>query len=158
MNRMKRELSAKLTILTKIILPGFYIFMMSLITLMMFLGMDGGSQPPPKFTFLAMLIAVTVFFYFTVMKFQKVSVDERFLYVSNFLKEIEIPLSEISDVTEIVWIRGHPVTIHLETPTAFGRKITFMPNSQGFKFFRPHPVVAELKALAKSSMSGGLGR
>ena len=146
---MKRELSAKLTILTKIILPGFWMLMMGIITLTLFFGVERSGQPS-KFMFVGLWLTGAAFFYFTVMKFQKVSVDADFLYVSNFIKEIKIPLSEIYDVTEIVWLRGHPVTIHLKKPSEFGLKITFMPKSQGFKFFKPHPVVPELKEMAKA--------
>lgn len=149
---MKRELSTKLTILTKIILPVFSTLVMCLITLTMFLGAEQNNhQPPPKFQMLGATAAVAAFFYFTVMRFMRVHVDEKFLYVSNFLKEISIPLAGIRDVTEIVWLRGHPITIHLRDASEFGSKITFLPKSKGFKFFQPHPVVAELKETAQAA-------
>lgn len=148
---MRRKLSAGLTFLAKIIMPGLWIFAWSVITLMMFVGFDERTQPP-GFLFFAAGIGSIALLYFTVMKYMKVSTDDRFLYVSNYLKEIAIPLSNIADVTEIVWLRGHPVTIHLKTPSEFGSKITFMPKSQGFKFFQPHPVVGELKEMAKVKM------
>ncbi len=153
---MRRQLSTKLTILAKIVLPGFWLFTIGLITLMAFLGVEpkSTSQPSPKFLLLGMEIVGATIYYFTVMKFMAVAVDERFLFVSNFLKEISIPLSNVSDVTEIVWIRGNPVTIHLRTPSEFGRKITFIPKSKGlFKFFQPHPFVAELKEMAKTKIA-----
>src|SRR5688572_12628627 len=98
---MRRQLSTKLTILAKVILPGFWLFMVGLITLMAFLGLEpkSTSQPLPKFLMLGMLIVGATIFYFTVMKFMAVTVDDRFLYVSNFLKEVSIPLSNIGDVT-----------------------------------------------------------
>lgn len=153
---MKKQLSSKLTILAKIILPGFWLFIIGLITLMAFLNLEtkSSSQPPPRFVFLSMFVSGAVIYYFTVSKFMAVAVDESFLYVSNFLKEISIPLSNIRDVTEIIWLKGNPVTIHLRTPSEFGSKITFIPKSKGFlKFFQSHPVVAELKETAKTKMS-----
>jgi hypothetical protein len=151
---MRRQLSARLTILAKIIMPGLWIFVWSLTTLMMFIGLDERTQSP-GFLFFGVGFASIVILYFTVMKYMKVAIDDRFLYVSNYLKEVSIPLSNIQDVTEIIWLRGHPVTIHLKTPSEFGSKITFMPMSQGFKFFQPHPVVGELKELAKINVSAG---
>ncbi len=151
---MKRELSSKLTVLTKIILPGSIILTMGIITLTMFLETGASDQPPPKFSLLGMEIFVVTALYLTVMKYKKVFLDDKFLYVSNYLKEIEIPLSNIGDVTEIVWIRGHPVTIHLKTPSDFGSKITFTPKSKGFRFFSANPLVEELKELAKNAERG----
>lgn len=148
---MKRELSAKLTILPKIILPIFVLFIWSIVTLTAFFSANPRTAQP-KFLFLGLLFVLAAFFYFTVMRFMKVSVDEDFLYVSNYLKEIAVPLSDIVDVTEITWIRGHPVTIHLKTATPFGKKITFMPKPRFFKFFSPHPVVDELRQLAKNQL------
>lgn len=88
--------------------------------------------------------------YFTVMRYKKVSVDDSFLYVSNYRKEIKIPLSGIGDVTEIKWVRTRPVTIHLKTDSEFGRKIVFTPKMNGFRIFADNPIVAELKESAKN--------
>jgi hypothetical protein len=77
-----------------------------------------------------------------------VRVDDNFLYVSNYLKEITIPLSQIYDVTENLWINIHPVTIHLKTPSEFGDKIKFMPTVRYFAWFQSHPIVEELKELS----------
>lgn len=82
--------------------------------------------------------------YLTVMRYKKVSVDDEFLYVSNYRKEITIPVSNISGVTETRWVRTRPITIHLKTDSEFGRKIVFMP-----RIFDSKTIVAELKAFAK---------
>ena len=77
------------------------------------------------------------------------SVADGFLYVSNYMKEITVPLTEIYDVTENIWINIHPVTIHLKSPSEFGDKIRFMPKTRFFAWFSSHPIVNELKELAK---------
>ena len=87
--------------------------------------------------------------YRTTMRYKKVSIDDEFLYVSNYRKEIKIPLSDISDVTEIKWIRTRPITIHLKTDSEFGRKIVFTPKMNGFRIFADNPIIAELKESAK---------
>ena len=88
--------------------------------------------------------------YFTVMHYKDVSVDDEFLYVSNYRKEIKIPVSNIENVTEIKWIRTRPITIHLKNDSEFGRKIVFMPKFNGFRIVADNPMIAELKKLAKS--------
>lgn len=145
---MKRELSSKLTILPKL-LAVFFISAMSIMTLVMFLGLDKSNQPAPKFIFLVLTYGSMIIFYFTIFKYKRVWIDESFLYVSNHFKEIKIPLSTISDVTEIAYIRGHPITIHLKTPSEFGKKVTFTPKANGIRFFTANPLVEELKALAE---------
>lgn len=148
---MKRQLSSNGTFFAKIVMPCAAIVSLSGVTLGIFFGM-GGEKPLPlslKFMFLALPVVAAAILYWTVMKYMAVSVADNFLYVSNYMKEISIPLSNVGDVTEIVWLRGHPVTIHLKTDSEFGKKITFMPQTRGFNFFSPHPVVAELKELAK---------
>jgi hypothetical protein len=157
MQFMKRELSSKLTFVAKVVMPGLWILVWFVMTLTALVGVDGRTGPPPPL-FFVMGIGGTAILYFTVMRYMKVSVGESFLYVSNYLKEIKIPLSDIGDVTEIVWLRGHPVTIHLKRRSEFGSKITFMPHSQGLKFLSPHPVVGELKELAQRNDAEGFGR
>lgn len=78
---------------------------------------------------------------------KRVRIDQEFLYVSNYRREIALPLSSIDAVTENRWINLHPVTIHLRVPTAFGQKITFMPKGLVFGW-SSHPVVEELRNAA----------
>jgi hypothetical protein len=122
------------------------------------LGFEGPANAP-RWEFLFMWIVGSVFIYWGGVRLKKVSVDDNFLYVSNYLKEISIPLSEIYDVTENVWLSVHPVTIHLNSPSEFGDKIVFMPPQRYFTFFSSHPVVNELKELSRSkNMAAGFIR
>lgn len=83
------------------------------------------------------------------------------LGVSNYLKEISIPLTDISEVTaldfkqllEKAWLNYHPVTVHLKRSSAFGNRITFMPEFDISSFGSSHPVVAELRKFAQTRRS-----
>jgi hypothetical protein len=134
----------------KVIFPSLWIPLFGLGTLMLLLGRFEGQNPPPKWIFLLAWLAGSAFIYWSCIRLKEVSLDEDFLYVSNYLKEIAIPLSEIQDVTENIWINIHPVTIQLKSPSEFGDKIVFMPPARFFAFFSSHPVVSELKELARS--------
>lgn len=140
----------------KVIFPLLWIPLFGFGTLTMFTGGFQGADASPKWMFLFGWIAGSVFIYWSCVRLKEVSADENFLYVSNYLKEVSIPLSEIYDVTENVWLNIHPVTIHLKSPSEFGAKIVFMPKVRVFAFFSSHPVVDELKELAglKSTASG----
>ena len=153
---MKRRLSSRQTVLTKFIFPAIWIPLVGFVTLSMFLDSFEGPAPPPKWIFLFAWVAGAVFVWWNCVRLKRVSVDDNFLYVSNYLKEIAIPLSDIHDVTENRWFNIHPVTIRLKASSEFGDKIVFMPTTRFFAFFSSHPVVSELKELARAkSLASG---
>lgn len=98
---------------------------------------------------LSFLIAATIFslvflrFFYGI---KKVSIDPQFLYVSNFKEEIKIPFSEIDAVTENVWILPRKITVRLNKPSSFGKRIDFLGYYQPFIFFKTHPAVEEIRA------------
>ena len=151
---MRRTLSSYETILVKFVLPLVWIPIFGAATISMLVR---ASNEPAAWMFLLMWIAGSVFFLWDLKRLKFVSVDDNFLYASNFLKEIAIPLSDIYDVTENIWLNTHPVTIHLKSPSEFGNRIVFMPTVR-FAFFSSHPVVAELKQLARSAAAHRLVR
>lgn len=97
--------------------------------------------------FIAITTGAYLFLWFN-LRAKEVSIEGDFLYVSNFLKEIKIPLSEVRKVTEMMLINPNPITIHLKHPTRFGKKIIFIPTYRFFSFDGSHPIVDELKQLA----------
>lgn len=147
---MRRKLSSLQTFLAKIIIPAFWLMVWSLTALAVFFGKSAGSDRSFKWVLPVFLVASGAYVYWNCIRLKVVSVDENFLYVSNYIEEISIPLSQISDVTENKWMSGHPVTIHLSAFSKFGDKIIFIPSVRFFAFWSSHPVVSELKALARS--------
>ncbi len=148
----ERTLSSAQTFWMKFVFPTIWISMFGLGTLALFLGAfrGPGNSPPPesmKWGFLAAWIAGTIFIYWGCARLKRVRIEDSAIYVSNYLKEIRIPLDAVADVTENRWINIHPVTIHLRASTEFGDRITFMPKIRIFSW-RSHPVVAELRELA----------
>ena len=78
-----------------------------------------------------------------------VSVDGRNLWVSNFRKEIAIPLSEVKQVAEVEQFRFKLIVLSLRRPTEFGRQIKFMPRAQ-LRLWKEHSAVGELRRLIES--------
>ena len=93
-------------------------------------------------------IVASGFVYWSCVRLKRVSIDEQFLYVSNYSDEIAIPFSDIGDVTQNLSMNNQQVTIHFKVPTEFGGAIVFMPRFRFFPFAGPHPVVDRLKQLA----------
>ncbi len=141
---MKRQISSKQTFFLKIILPGFLgITFIQMIVMIILNIRDAGILP---LLIVPLFIAFGIFIMSrTLMRYKKVSVDDEFLYVSNYRKEIKIPVSNIGDVTQIKWYRTRPVTIYLKSDSEFGREIVFTPKLNGFQVFADNPVVKELK-------------
>jgi hypothetical protein len=56
------------------------------------------------------------------------------LYVSNYLRQIRIPLSEVASVeVSRIWAwQPRTVVIKLRWPTEFGRRIVFIPRACGY--------------------------
>jgi hypothetical protein len=125
---------------------------LGLATVLLFLkDHDAAGKPLPehlRWIFLFAWIGGGGFIWWGYGRLKRVRVDGTSLYISNYRKEITVPLREIRMVSENRWINIHPVTIEFWVGTAFGQRIVFMPQAQTFAFFGSHPVVAELRRLA----------
>ena len=75
-------------------------------------------------------------------RLKRVALSKTSLHVSNFLREIVVPLSDISGVSEIEGT-AYRVCIYFKSETPFGHQIRFSP--KGLSPPRPHPIVAELR-------------
>jgi len=90
------------------------------------------------------------FFLWFAFSRKTVQMDDRALYVSIFRRVTEIPLSQISNVTELIGAKDRSVTIHFCDETPLGRSITFTPSLM--LTCDPHPIVAELLSRAAISV------
>jgi hypothetical protein len=155
---MIRYVSSVQTFWMKFLLPAGWILVFGLGTLGLWLGIMHGrnNELPPeemKWLFLFIWVAGTSALLWMAATLKRVRLDSKCLYVSNYLRETSIPLSNVKDVTENRWANYHPVTIHFFDATEFGEKITFMPKLRYFGFWRSHPIVDELKQLAGARTS-----
>jgi hypothetical protein len=105
------------------------------------------NEPSQKWIVLTVWVIGSLFIGWTCMRLKKVRIGTNAIFISNCLKEIQVPFEGIRDVTENRWINIHPITIHFRVPTVFGGKIIFMPTKRLFGW-RTHPIVGELKKLA----------
>ena len=95
-----------------------------------------------------MLILVGgAFIYWSCMRLKKVALDGDVLLISNFRKEIAIPLRDVDHVTGSIFMSPELVWLHFRRPTEFGTKIVFMGKWRFFSGFTRHPVVKELQRL-----------
>jgi hypothetical protein len=152
---MKRNLSSKLTLPTKIFNFLMAVFpLIGLIAAYRELALD---TLPVKLLVVALVVAWMLFFLWINSRLKFVSVDENNLYVSRLLIEKTIPLSELEDVSlttiGFVWVR-----LRFKSKTDFGSQVFFMPTivkSFISSFQRYHPVIEELKNLAQTVVLKG---
>jgi hypothetical protein len=151
-----RTISSGQTVLLKFIFPVVWIGGFGLGTAALWLapGHARGDPPPAemKWLFLAVWILGSAFILWLSAGLKRVRLDDETIYISNYFREIGVPLRLIEDVAENRWINIRPVTIQFRHPTDFGDKIIFVPRTRVFWPGNPNPIVAELRTLA-----GGAG-
>lgn len=148
---MKRKISSPATFRLKFVGP-----MLCLLWLAWFTYDRGGDLLTAN-TLTGMLISYLVCRH--CVRLKEVSVDEDFLYVSDFTREVVIPLAEVAEVQHS---RRHGVVkLLLSAPTEFGDTIIFTPtntSSHPAFAFKHHPAVAELKYLVAAAKSAPRAR
>lgn len=149
---MKRTLSSSATFFLKFIFSAIFIAAAGLLLFIFFfwpiITHERFIWPAAIFAIIWSGIAVSCC-YLVTMPLKKVNVDDRTLYVSNYINEIAIPLSEIDRVEELYEFRFKPILIHLKSPTLFGQKIKFMPHTEFKWWWKEHSVIGELKEMAE---------
>lgn len=98
------------------------------------------------------LIAPIVWYVFAVWPVKTVRIDDDNLYVSNFLREIKIPIADIESVSDLIFSEPRRVSIKLARPSEFGSTIVFLAKFRWYTGidarFDAHPIVDELNRLA----------
>jgi hypothetical protein len=143
---LQKTLSSGWTYGMKFLFPVLWISGFGLGSL--FLWSKAPADAVPPYGFFAAWLAVTAFILWTSVGLKRVRVDERRLYVSNYLREISVPFTAIADVKQNRWLRHRPVTIYFKEATGFGDRVTFMPK-QRLNFWSVDPTVSELRRLAR---------
>jgi len=105
------------------------------------------QNAPDKIAFLLAWLVGTLFIFVFTRNLKKVEIIDSNLIISNYLKSIEVPFSSVSSITENRLLNIHPITIHLNQETDFGKKIVFMPKYRPYIPFTSHPVYKELREL-----------
>ena len=82
------------------------------------------------------------------MRLKSIRVDDEFLYISNFRKEIRVSIRDISGIFETRFATGHPITIELSRHTDFGDRIVFIPPLRWWGGRRSDTIMDELRRAA----------
>jgi hypothetical protein len=147
---MRRTISSAQTFFIKFVFPSVWIGMFGMGTCVLwFDALHDRNRPPPEFMKWAFLVAWPLgsgLILSISLRIKRVQVDHEALYVSNYLSEVRIPISEISHFTQSGSKKMPTITIHLRSLSDVGQRIVFIPKL-GLGTFRKHPTILGLRAL-----------
>jgi hypothetical protein len=143
-----RNFSSSATFLYKFIFPPIWIALCWMAVFQY--SPKGAFGNEANLAFVLLSIVGSVFFLRFSLPLLRVQLRDGHLYASNYFSEIEIPPSDMAEVTQNVWVKGRPITIHLRMSSEFGRRIRFMPPMRMIlRFWIQDPIVEELRAFAR---------
>ena len=146
-------LSSAQTFFAKFVAPVILIGIFAAVTVSLFVAPGSWRDAPPdpvvKWLFPAGAVVAAGLYWAFSAGLKVVRMDDTALYISNYREEIVVPLATVADVTEHKWIKGHPVTVHFHSDTAFGEQVTFLPKARMWLFpWSSHPVVEQIRQAA----------
>ncbi len=106
-----------------------------------------GFSEPTLIIFPTVITAILVALF---IRLKAVSLDGKALVISNFRREIRVPLSELDRATGSIGGNLEFVWLHFKSVTPFGKTVLLMPPNRLTFGFSRHPLVAQLNALANA--------
>jgi hypothetical protein len=148
-------ISSQWTVIYKFILPTVWISGFGLGTLALFSSaFDVGTVTPPyevEWIFLGLWVLGTALFYRYCIPLKRVSIDGGELIVSNYAKEVRVPLSGIRRVSEGRFQSPRTIRVVFDADSGLGTTIMFMP-PMGFVWpWQEHPVATQLRKLSQTA-------
>ncbi|HQX45096.1 MAG: hypothetical protein IPP06_18210 [Saprospiraceae bacterium] len=89
-----------------------------------------------KIVYLILFLGFGTIIYFTLLRLKRIEIDSNYLYITNYLKTIKVPFSEVNDlhVKSLFFRSVGRITFNYKT--FFGKKIYFLCNSEHYDFLR----------------------
>jgi len=148
-----RDLSSSHTFLVKFIVPACFILGFGIGALSLFFvttTKDGAAVPElMRWLFVAIWLTCSVLLWRNCTVLKRVRADEDSLYISDFAREITVPLNDVALVSMSRWAKRSPVTLYFTMETPFGKSIAFLPESKEVAFWRSHPGIDALRAFVR---------
>lgn len=147
----RKKLSGSLTIFHKFISP-----IIIIVTVLFFLknywAFTNTRSPIPMILVLSLAIVSSISMSLWLSyRLTVVSVLDDTLIISDYFKEIRVPLSDVFDVKEMRWMQPYWITIHFRKSTEFGETVMFVPPFRFASFWIANPLVNEIKELVSRS-------
>lgn len=154
-------LSSAWTFFYKFVFPTVWIGGFAVGTLLMFTAADSfegdGDVREIRWYVLTATVLGGAAIYWSCMRLKKVTLDGDVILISDFRKEIAIPLLDVERASGSVLMNPELVWLHFRRPTEFGTKIVFMGKWRFSFGFTRHPVVEDLEKLIEQASTGEKG-
>jgi hypothetical protein len=148
------ELSSRATLVYKFLIPTLWLGGFGAATVAVFVSTADRSSDPEvalaRWGFAAMAVAGSLLIYWTCMRAKRVSLQGREFVISNYLREIRVPILDVERVSASILISPELVWLHFRRPTGFGRKVVFLPRFRVLSGFSRHPLAARLGELIRN--------
>ena len=149
-----RELSSAWTYFYKVIFPVIWIGGFAFVTLLMFTAPDAFEGDDPRefrWLFFGATLVGTGLLYWFCIRLKKVTLRGDTLVITNFRRQIVVPLRDVEKVSGSILMSPELMWIHFRHPIEFGTKIVFMPPWRFFGGYTRHPLVRELNTLIEQA-------
>lgn len=112
-----QRMSSRLTPIFKFVLPAVWIS-----------GWSFGTYQAFSWVFTLGGIFGSIFLLWYCARFRKVILEEETLIVSDYRREVRVPLARVSSVKRRIWIRPPEILVIFDSDTGLGDKAVFMPS------------------------------
>jgi hypothetical protein len=168
---MRRTLSSPLTLIVKVVVPTIWTAMVVGTVAAAPLADEtwrraaGLPHDPTSWAeFLIWSVVCTPLIFAFGLSLKHVRLDNGTLRISNYLKQIQIPLSDLAAVSEKRLVRfagPYRIVLQFRRPTDFGDSIAFLPKAlwrtarKSSDLWGPHPDAEALRAAIQLSQAAG---
>lgn len=145
-----QRVSSQLTIVMRIVLPTiWFASILSIIVLLGFAvnGKAGLFGNPYIWIGLVLILGSGIaFIKLLLLRFYRVDMDPRFVYVSNYFKTYKYPFTALESITNSTVLPGRVFCIHLKSEGTFGKNIYFLASQILWQDFqKENPGLIEVK-------------
>jgi len=144
-----KHVSSSATLFLKYALPvGCAVFFGSMTLAFWFTDNINAVADVPILTFRLILtgafLTLMLLLYLSVMKIKRVEMDDHFVYVTNYFKNVRYPYHQVEKIEKKNFIIFKRISIHLKQAATFGKTITFISSRNRLtNFLKDHPEVRE---------------
>ncbi|HMW39524.1 MAG: hypothetical protein K1X68_12870 [Saprospiraceae bacterium] len=130
------RISSAATLFFAVFLPVFWLVFFGSLTAGLFLvnieDLDGTFFQFMRWIFLALFVLFAILIYRTILKLRRIDADEQYIYVSNYLRTIRIPYTQIDSLQSKSLSIRLLGKINLSHKGYFGSSITFICDEQKY--------------------------
>ncbi len=144
---MHELLSSKFTLFYRYIWPAAWLASLLVLGLL-FLAGQWGDGPPLTGVGVAYGVVAAHYFFF-LRRLRRVIAKDDGLLVSDHRREVLVPWSNVARLRGNRWSRHGLIIVKLRSPTALGRKVSFLPYQKAWlPIWREHPAARVIQERA----------